>query len=95
MDKSKEFSLMLVNACIQHPDDFHGFDKNKNVQDQLQEMIKNKVAVSIPDLCDTILAFALEVKAHLTSMEQLWLAFVMKEKYNKIWTESEWIKCPH
>jgi hypothetical protein len=27
----------------------------------------------------------------LTSMEQLWLAFVMKEKYNKIWNGEEWI----
>jgi len=25
------------------------------------------------------------------SMEQLWLAFVMKEKYNKIWDGKEWI----
>ena len=25
------------------------------------------------------------------SMEQLWLAFVMKEKYNKIWNGEEWI----
>ncbi len=25
-----------------------------------------------------------------TSMEQLWLAFVMKEKYNKVWTSEEW-----
>lgn len=24
------------------------------------------------------------------SMEQLWLAFVMKEKYSKIWTGKEW-----
>lgn len=27
-----------------------------------------------------------------TSMEQLWLAFVMKEKYNKKWNGSDWIK---
>ena len=27
-----------------------------------------------------------------TSMEQLWLAFVMKEKYNKIWSNGDWIK---
>ena len=27
-----------------------------------------------------------------TSMEQLWLAFVMKEKYNKIWNGKDWIK---
>ena len=26
------------------------------------------------------------------SMEQLWLAFVMKEKYNKIWNGEEWKK---
>jgi len=26
------------------------------------------------------------------SMEQLWLAFVMKEKYNKIWNGENWIK---
>lgn len=25
------------------------------------------------------------------SMEQLWLAFVMKEKYNKVWNSKEWI----
>jgi len=27
-----------------------------------------------------------------TSMEQLWLAFVMKENYNKTWNSEEWIK---
>ena len=27
----------------------------------------------------------------LWSMEQLWLAFVMKEKYNKVWNGEEWI----
>ncbi len=26
----------------------------------------------------------------LTSMEQLWLAFVMKEKYSKVWNGTEW-----
>lgn len=25
-----------------------------------------------------------------TSMEQLWLAFVMKEKYDKVWTGEDW-----
>ena len=28
----------------------------------------------------------------VVSMEQLWLAFVMKEKYNKVWNGEEWIK---
>ena len=26
----------------------------------------------------------------LTSMEQLWLAFVMKELYNKVWEDNDW-----
>ena len=26
----------------------------------------------------------------IASMEQLWLAFVMKEKYNKVWANNEW-----
>ena len=26
-----------------------------------------------------------------TSMEQLWLAFVMKQKYNKVWNGGDWI----
>lgn len=29
---------------------------------------------------------------YLTSMEQLWLAFVMKEKYNKIWNGEDWVE---
>jgi hypothetical protein len=28
---------------------------------------------------------------YATSMEQLWLAFVMKEKYQKMWNGKEWI----
>ena len=28
---------------------------------------------------------------HLDSMEQLWLAFVMKEKYNKTWNGEDWV----
>ena len=28
----------------------------------------------------------------LPSFEQLWLAFVMKEKYNKVWNGEEWVK---
>lgn len=25
------------------------------------------------------------------SLEQLWLAYVMKEKYNKVWNEEDWV----
>ena len=98
MDNSKEFSLMLDNAIKQQPNDFKNFDRTKNVQDQLQEM------VICPSGCLTtwiqsFLKFAqkkLKWKSSIKdiSMEQLWMAFVMKEKYSKQWltNEQEWIK---
>lgn len=30
--------------------------------------------------------------SQLKSMEQLWLAFVMKENYNKVWDGEEWVE---
>lgn len=33
-----------------------------------------------------------EQREAVISMEQLWLAFVMKERYSKIWNGEEWIK---
>jgi len=32
-----------------------------------------------------------EEMKHFTSMEQLWLAFVMKERFSKSWNGAEWI----
>lgn len=37
----------------------------------------------------------IDIKKYLgkfTSMEQLWLAFVMSEKYNKVWDSEDWVK---
>jgi hypothetical protein len=28
------------------------------------------------------------------SMEQLWLAYIMRERYNKVWNEEEWVTIP-
>ena len=58
-------------------------------QDQLQEML------GIKDLVLLITKFQLWIfrqQAELLpkSMEQLWLAYVMKEKYNKIWNGHDW-----
>ena len=67
-------------------------------QDQLQEMIvfphkadipnasmPRRLARYIADWYDNY------PQAYwFTSMEQLWLAFVMKEKYNKVWNGNEW-----
>jgi hypothetical protein len=74
-------------------------------QDQLQEMIMSlyngddpiyKIATKNSQ-CDILLRrfkkFTLaEVSLlRLTTFEQLWLAFIMKEKYNKIWDGNKWV----
>jgi len=60
-------------------------------QDQLQDMIT--IAQSPSELVDLLLLF-LEFAgpnySKLFSMEQLWLAFVMKENSNKVWDGSDW-----
>lgn len=61
-------------------------------QDQLQEMVFDSYEITIPyamskRLCEWC---AINTTGHIASMEQLWLAFVMKEKYNKIWKEDDW-----
>ncbi len=67
-------------------------------QDQLQEMVKR---YSLAELCCDFEVFATSryqdtenTTAFLfTSMEQLWLAFVMKEKHNKVWGGEGWNYC--
>ena len=70
-------------------------------QDQLQEML----GILYNNFCDRNLGrfcgwigttggpdkfYNVKYKMQFTSMEQLWLAFVMKEKYNKTWNGKEW-----
>jgi len=64
-------------------------------QDQLQDMYGNKwvdtmceFGIWINDDCADGWYFENENK--LGSMEQLWLAFVMQEKYNKTWNGEAW-----
>jgi len=75
-------------------------------QDQLQEMIGDYLSCfEIIDrfICSdvenekwegifdsTIIQYR-DFRDYFHSMEQLWLAFVMKEKYNKVWNGSDWI----
>ena len=71
-------------------------------QDQLQEMVvKGRTPTkAIMDLEDAFHDYFCwddgwipsQYACSFTSMEQLWLAFVMKEKYNKMWNGEEWIK---
>ncbi len=62
-------------------------------QDQLQGMVFKDM---FTDIFHCIKIFANTDKTlwykDITSMEQLWLAFVMKEKYNKVWNGKKWVK---
>ncbi len=68
-------------------------------QDQLQEMIGKTYPEPYFMLTDWIIENESKIDenmnnpcfANTESMEQLWLAFVMKEKYNKIWNGEDWI----
>ncbi len=71
-------------------------------QDQLQEMTESTFEYVHPDtnrpsvwsVLTVFWKWSLEEYSHdseITSMEQLWFAFVMKEKFNKTWNGSEWI----
>jgi len=61
-------------------------------QDQLQEMVDDKAYA----FTSVKLAVFFGNNANYlglddsSSMEQLWLAFVMKEKYQKVWNGEEW-----
>jgi len=66
-------------------------------QDQLQEMVGEEYPIDLlygfhrfynTMGCDL---YPHTINGAKTSMEQLWLAFVMKEKYNKVWYGSDWI----
>ena len=64
-------------------------------QDQLQEMFG-----TFQECCQRLfLEFGLlthmyDVADHpkFTSLEQLWLAFVIQKKFDKVWTGEEWVK---
>ena len=55
-------------------------------QDQLQEMVD----MSLKEKVYRFSLWALFYTTKFTLMEQLWLAFVIKEKYNKIWDGKGW-----
>ena len=69
-------------------------------QDQLQEMVKGRTFGSYAELLrwfsshiDTMFQQLAPLDEKNTiSPEQLWLAFVMKEKYGKVWLDGDWVK---
>ena len=81
MDKSKEFSLMLDEAIKQHPVEFAEFDRTKNVQDQLQAMVRD----GYQEHHKVIYEFSIKTPWAVNSYEKLELAYVMYKKFNKLW----------
>ena len=62
-------------------------------QDQLQNMIDwTSYSYPISAMVFQLEEFYRTLKELPNSMEQLWLAFVMKEKHNKTWDGKEWVK---
>ena len=59
-------------------------------QDQLQEMVVNDWADNFRKFIHWCFPSIGKVIPFVGSMEQLWLAFVMKEKYNKTWDGENW-----
>ena len=88
MDNSKEFQVMLDEAIRVEPDAFRDFDRTKNVQDQLQEMVDG--GFTHQNFERFYQWYKSGIVQTLSSMEQLWLAFVMKSLYSKIWNGKEW-----
>ena len=68
-------------------------------QDQLQEMVQFGGGIpnqlwNFKDFCfakDNGYNFD-DYTLSFNSMEQLWLIFVMKEKYDKVWNGEDWVK---
>jgi hypothetical protein len=59
-------------------------------QDELQEMMGDfGTCLSMIDRWEQLSAVSCDYP-NVTSMEQLWLAFVMHEKFNKVWNGKEW-----
>ncbi len=88
-----EHHLDMTNDIIEY---FQHMIKNKEkrvwlpTQDRLQEMLQPcGFGVMLWDF--HAFASILIRDENITSMEQLWLAFVMKEKYNKTWDGNEWV----
>jgi hypothetical protein len=75
-----------------------GFDKHIWLprQDQLQEMIDTIKYKKLPFLFNNFIycydmGYEISAINVMPSMEQLWLAFVMKEKYSKVLNGEDWV----
>jgi len=63
-------------------------------QSQLQKMVLEPPNTLCPDILTMLRLFSVfvAVNQQFTSMEQLWLAFVLWELYKKKWSDGKWVK---
>ena len=102
-----EITWMTPLVCVDRLGNVYYFNKEQHCQlerqDQLQEMIDKYPMPAFGKLLNEIFDLPLwdwvrrKSKANyqqFSSMEQLWLAFVMKERYGKVLDGGKWIKTP-
>lgn len=89
---------LLINAIDKNGEVFTAYGKDLiwlPRQDQLQEMMQPN-DMSARTLLSQFALWSEQQKHDIpnafASMEQLWLAFVMKKKYNKVWNGEDWVK---
>lgn len=91
---TKSTQLITLYDIETYSDDFYIEEKYTwlPTQEQLQEMLKNSWADPSILLAEF---YGWQVfiypKFKDESITERWLAFVMKEKYNKVWTGEDWI----
>ena len=93
MDTSETYIKMCQKAF---PEDAE-LENCLKTQDQLQEMVCKDWGLQT--ICTRIEKFSKASDGGVSitiggSMEQLWLAFVMKGKYSKVWDGENWVKPP-
>ena len=86
---------------------FDGFDDIRAIeddiwlprQDQLQEMFKYNNHLNLLNAFHwwvfDVMKMSFPFSSKEVSMEQLWLAFVMSERYSKQWNGKKWVKIKH
>ena len=93
-----ECTWINSTVYIDHKGDWYYSDETKACQlerqDQLQEMSWDKEYLE-DNIHHLLLRFHDTIKGtyyiQFTSMEQLWLAFVMKQRYSELWNGEDWI----
>jgi len=99
-DKESDTIEVVVRLNTDHPmgNNYHKDEIPLYRQDQLQEMLVPTDAIALIDELNGFILHHIEdrnlgIRKHRT-LEQLWLAFVMYEKYQKEWDDEkeEWVK---